>query len=269
MENTGKENGENKPKAAGKVEEAVPLKKETVTMTAEQLEQILEAQKQQNEMIISLNKRLDEAQKSNQGNDLLAAVRELTGNKVEVDKSKVFDPDDWDKKGVTFYYYGFMTVLSSDRRMNQEVMAPLGTIIFENLAGLSRQEGKEESILYLSGYTSHSKKEIEWIRNHTWYINGLITEKGDTTLSKKAVARSQRAAKYLGAIQGYAPSRVFQQCAEFKIDITGMETDPTACRAALVDYYVDKEVNDELDRQERILKEHGRDKHLEEVSSIA
>lgn len=270
MENTDDKSKEKKPQAAGPINnDTPPIKKEPVTViTAEMLQEILDNQRRLAQENIDLNKKLAEMTTSSSGADLLSAVRELTGDKNKVTASKVLDPEDYDEKGVSFYYYGSMTVLSSDRRMNQQVLAPFDAIVFEHLAGISRQEGKEQNILYISGYTSHSKKEIQWIREHTWYKNGLIGERFDGNTTKKQVLRSQRAARYLGSINAWAPSRVMQECNTLKIDIRHCHDDLQACRALLVEYYVDKEINDEMSRAEKIVKEQTRDEHMEAANVI-
>ena len=269
MENTNDDSKENKPKGAGPINEVPSAKKEPVpAIDNALLQEILANQKRITDENIELNKRLAEMTTNSSQDALLQAVRELMGDKNKVTGSKVMDPGDYDEKGVSFFYYGFMTVLASDRRMNQQVLAPYDPIVFEHLAGISRQEGKEQNILYISGYTSHSKKEIQWIRDHTWYKNGLIGEKFNTDTTKKQVLRSQRAAKYLGSINAWAPSRVMQECNTLKIDIRHCHDDLQACRALLVEYFVDKEINDEMSRAEKVVKEQTRDEHMEAANAL-
>lgn len=271
MENQDNEK-EQKPIPIGKIGDAAPKKEVTpqaVTISAEQLAELLEAQKRNNETIIALNKRLDESTKGTSKDDLLSVVKELMGTKNVVDSSKVLDPADWDEIGVSFFYYGLMTVLASDRRKNQEVLPPRGMIVFEHLAGISRESGKDTNILYVAGYTSHSKEEIKWIREHTWYVNGLIGERLNTNTTKKQVMRAQRAAQYLGSINSYSPSRVMQECKNNKIDMSGIETDLQACKAALVEYFVDKEIAAEIQRSERIVSEQSKEVFMKKANPLA
>lgn len=266
MENTNDK--EQKPKATGPINsDSPPAKKEAAPVIDNaMLQQILDSQQKLASENLELNRKLAEMTTNSSSDALLRAVRELMGDKNKVTGSKVLDPNDYDEKGTSFFYYNFMTVLSSDRRMNQEVLAPYGPIIFEHLSGISREEGKEQNILYICGYTSHSKNEIQWIRDHTWYKNGLIGEKFNTDTTKKQVLRSQRAAKYLGNINAWAPSRVMQECNSLKIDIKHCHDDLQSCRALLVEYFVDKEVNDEVSRAEKIVKEQSRDEHMKDVT---
>ena len=246
MENDGKEKNET-------------AKGETPAVTQAQFADFLKKQEELNNELIEMKKKLAE-----QGNsDLISAIRELTGKKDNVDASQVFDQNDYDEKGKEFYYYGFYTVLVADKRKNQSVLAPFGPIEFIPWAGIPQGSGKDQNILYIATYTSHSKKEITWIMEHNWFINGLIVEKFNANTSVNDVLRSQRSARLLGSINTMAGSQVLRELNSRGIDYSSAQNDLPRMRALLVEYLVEKEISEEIARSEKLVKEASKENYMQ------
>ncbi len=252
--------------------------KEEASVTAAQFADFMKKQEDLNNEVIEMRKKLA----ANPNNDLISAIRELTGQKGNVDASQVFDEDDYYEekdvegngtgKGKEFYYYGFYTVLYADRRKNQSVLAPLGAIEFIPWAGIPQGSGKDQNILYIATYTSSSKKEIKWIKEHNWFINGLIVEKFNANTSVNDVLRSQRSARLLTSINAMAGSQVLRELNSRGIDYSSAQNDLPRMRSLLVEHLVDKEISEEEARSKKLVQESTKDNYMqrtaEEVEAI-
>jgi len=280
MENQGKDKS---PKALGSVEEGKlkPLSQNLTTMqpvaeevkkplsTEEMFAEFMKQQAENTKTINDLRSQLETAQKDkgSSAQDIAAALREVVSiPSNETQGNNVFDENDWDEKGVDFFSYRVMTVLASDRRNGYETMPPNGPIIFEYKVGITKKEGKETNIINICGFTSHSKKEIEWIKNHTEFKAGIISEKFNKDITHNQVMKATRAAKHVNHISVLPINVVIQRCKENSIPLL---EDLEMMRGMLADHLVNKEIDEETNRAQKIFQENSRESLLESVNPIA
>lgn len=80
------------------------------------------------------------------------------------------DPDDFMKVPAVFTSYGTGYVIVDDKRNGRPVRTPYGNLIkFKFSASRITRVGRTEQYSSFCSYTTHSKKEAEWLRNHTKY----------------------------------------------------------------------------------------------------
>lgn len=180
----------------------------------------------------------------------------------------VLPADDYlpEEEAVSFFSYVVVTVLTTDRRQNQESYAPLGPIVFNYLAGFAKKEGREEHIVNLCGYTSQSKTEIAWIRNHSLFKAGVICERYNTSISNGAIAKAQRASVIYNVIRNLHPASVVNRCREAGLHVT---EDIELMKALLVEHMVEQEINQEKERTGNLVLAQSRDKYLEKANPNA
>lgn len=150
--------------------------------------------------------------------------------------------DDYDEKGVRFCAPNVGYVISSDRRKGHEVVLPYNkaTIFFEYQATKRMQQGKYESVSPYCAYTSHSKKEIEWLRNHTHY-NVMFYESATQALSQD-VERMKKMTRIMTLLNHYTVPELLKRCTEYGV-AKGENADVMRGHLALA--MADKEVESE------------------------
>jgi len=147
-----------------------------------------ETQLDQTELLLAMRKELDDLKKIKSNTDsgnsdaTVAAIAELVkGLKTKTDDEKYggentyvnvsdIDPDDYMEKGVTFFSHRVMTVIVDDKRNGHAVQNPYKTrMIFAYQSTKKVGSGNEAKLHNLSAYTTHSKKEVKWLEEHTGY----------------------------------------------------------------------------------------------------
>lgn len=132
---------------------------------------------QQNEQMAELKKQLDEVQKNKNStideNLLQKLVNSLQRPAQVADKDEEITPpeDDYQEEGVRFCAPAVGYVLVDDKRRGVRSVNPWNkkALIFRFASSRRVRQGKYEALSVYSVYTSHSKAEIEWIREHTLY----------------------------------------------------------------------------------------------------
>lgn len=131
---------------------------------------------EQSKQMAELKEQL-EAVKSNKNNTLDASLIQklIEGLKpAQVsDKDEEITPpeDDYEVDGVRFCAPFVGYALVDDRRKGVRSLNPWNkkALVFKFASSKRVRQGKYEALSVYSTYTSHSKKEIEWIRSHSLY----------------------------------------------------------------------------------------------------
>lgn len=120
--------------------------------------------------------------------------------------------EDIDDKGVTFYAPLSGYVISGDTRQGISVKLPWGkkNIFFEHLHTRKIKTDKGEEVAPLSRYHSHSKKEIEWLRGHSFF--NIIFHESSSTMKNLEEARAARLADILIGIKGLSLHEIVKRC---------------------------------------------------------
>jgi hypothetical protein len=139
-----------------------------------------------------------------------------------VDESEI-DTEDYEKEGVTFSapYVGYM--INDDVRKGRIVRLPnkKRSVFFDYHAErrFNVPGSKHEQKISFSTYTSHSKKEIIWLREHTLY-NTMFFE-AMATIQTSDVMRLTRLAKNMTLLKNTDNYKLVQYCREYNIAMGG------------------------------------------------
>jgi hypothetical protein len=133
--------------------------------------------------------------------------------------AKDIPTDDYDEEGVTFCAPFTGYVISDDKRQGHRVMLPYNKpyIVFEFQGSRPIQEGKHVKLMNLCTYRSQSKKEIEWIRNYTFF-NTIVYESTRGVMNFD-VLKAQKLAKIMTNITNWEMPQVIARCKEYGVPI--------------------------------------------------
>lgn len=154
--------------------------------------------------------------------------------------------DDFDKEGTRFCCPTVGHILVDDNRMGQRVVLPYKKPYIEFKYASTRKiygQGKYASISPYSVYRSHSKKETEWIRNHSLY-NVLFYESSNMAASSDAL-RMSRMATVMGMLKNYELPELVNMCKSY--DTQPNFENVQAMRMNLAVKIVEKEEQQEAD----------------------
>ena len=110
------------------------------------------------------------------------------------------------EEAVTFFAYQSQYFIVDDKRNGREVRTPYYTTLhFKYESSRVQKSGKDNNIFSMSTYVCRSKREVEWLRNHTHY-NALFFDKQKSELGEDAVyativARVMTSLNGMGQIQ--------------------------------------------------------------------
>lgn len=147
--------------------------------------------------------------------------------------------DDFDAEGVRFCapFVGYCIV--DDVRKGQRVKLPFGkkSVFFDYAATRKVQQGKYEATAPFSVYRSHSKKEIEWLRNHTYY-NVMFYESSNAAVQADLL-KIQKLGKFMSILKNLEFHDIIKRCNEYGVPIS--EDAPTM-RMQLAQKIVEREM---------------------------
>lgn len=160
--------------------------------------------------------------------------------------------DDYLEIGVRFCAPSGGYVIVDDRRKGHRVLLPYNkpNIFFEYEATKRIQQGKYEIIAPYSVYVSKSKKEVEWLRNHSYY-NVLFYESASDAVAADVV-KMQKMARVMTLLQNYSFPELVKRCKEYNISAG---EDPASMRSQLAHAMVEVEIKSESSKTERLLHE--------------
>jgi len=129
------------------------------------------------------------------------------------------DPDDYNEHGVTFFVHKVGYVIVDDMRKGLPVRVPFGKpIIFQYQSTEKRQVGKYIELYNLATYTSFSKKETAWLRDHTRF--GITFFDSIRTAMSVNARLAEKLAKTIHAVNGMEHNRIIEACKGHNLPIT-------------------------------------------------
>jgi len=128
------------------------------------------------------------------------------------------DPDDLVEDGEIFWAAGFHLVIGDDKKNGIAIPPPYKVIDFRPEGSKRKQNGKEVDMQIWSTYMSHSKKEIEWLKNHSLYGIRFFTKSADAMSID--VRYTQKLAEYAQAMRNTEAHRVVAQARELGLVVT-------------------------------------------------
>lgn len=158
------------------------------------------------------------------------------------------DKDDFDKDGILFHSYSAGYLIVDDKRNGHSVKTPYGNQIMFIHQGTKKTRdasGKFDVVNLYASYRSHSKKEIQWLRDHTLY--GLMFHEDASLALNADVVMAQRLMKHVTAIESMDASAFHRACEENKVPATA---DIKAMKMALAYKVAQREVEEEENNRE-------------------
>lgn len=188
--------------------------------------------------------------------------------KAAKDKEEDFDEgldeseiptDDFIDEGVVFYSPCVGRFIVDDKRMGRRVRLPYNKkyIFFEYEATRRIQQGKYETIAPFSKYTSHSKKEVEWLRTHTGYR--ILFYESSTEAANADILMMKKLTRIMTTLVNYDLPDIIKRCKEYNVSPSD---DPQVMRHYLAIAMAKKEMESEGLQSKMILEENKKENLL-------
>jgi hypothetical protein len=127
-------------------------------------------------------------------------------------------PEDMLEDPVTFWATGVLLVIGDDKKNRVNIPAPYGVVTFKPQGEKRVQRGKETDIQILSTYNSYSKKESEFLQNHTMFGSAFFM-KSDHALSVDT-RYTAKIASYAQALRNTEAYNIIQQAKAKGLQVT-------------------------------------------------
>lgn len=162
------------------------------------------------------------------------------------------DIDDWDEKGIRFCapFVGYCIV--DDVRKGQRVKLPYNKekIFFDYGATRRMTQGKYEGVSVYSVYTSQSKKEIAWLRNHRYY--NIYFYESTTQAMNTDTMKAQRIGRIMAVLSNYEMDALLKRCKEYSVP---MGEDAAVMRSHLAMKMMEREIAEEIESTKKQLSD--------------
>jgi hypothetical protein len=189
----------------------------------------------------------------------VAAEKQRTLDFSKGIKEEEIPADDYLKEGVVFCAPFTMYAIADDRRKGHVVRLPYNkeSIFFKYQGTRKNVSGKQTSLASFSTYTSYSKKEAEWLRNHTMF-NVMFYESSNQAISVDVV-RAQKLARIMTSLAAFEMPSILSRCKENDVPIG---TDIGVMKAALAQKMLEREMASERTSIQNRLAEIEKEKAL-------
>jgi len=150
----------------------------------------------------------------------------------DIDEDDVLDREDW----VTFVSHQMMNVIVDDKRHGRSVRAPFDKIVFKYVSTRQVKNGNETEIYQISAYTCRSKKELEWLRNHSMF-NITFYDKIESALTESS-KRASRIGQIMMVLKNMNQNELISMAKQNGLAIG---TDINILRGSLATFMMDQE----------------------------
>ena len=171
------------------------------------------------QMQIEIKTLKEKAEKSAPVSDTSAVLTELVNQLKEKPDSEKYcggnayvkqediDPEDQLEQGVTFFCHQTGHVIVDDKRQGHPVRTPFGEpILFQYQSTKSVKTGRETKLQTLSAYTSWSKMEVNWLKEHSLF-GSMFFENHQHALSMDG-RRAAILAQMMITLNTYEPHKI-------------------------------------------------------------
>lgn len=183
-----------------------------------------------------------------------------------IDESQIpvddyLEREDW----VIFFSPCGGTCIVDDRRKGQRVLLPYGkkVIWFQQTIADHIQKGKDMHLLVLSNYVCKSKKEAEWIRNHSLFGFKFFESIEQTIASD--VVKMQRLSRIMSDVQQYSPHNLLQHAKSYNVPVG---EDFNAIRYSLAQAMADAEEKREYTTTHQLLLNTEKNRLFEDHATL-
>jgi len=180
-----------------------------------------------------------------------------------VDESMI-PVDDFVEDGVQFFVPATGYVMSCDRRKGKIVKLPWNkkTIFFEHEGTRKRGQGKFQELSTISKYTSNSKKEIEWIREHSMY--GVLIYENTNNAMNADMLKIQKLSRVIGTLRAVDHVNLLKMCKSYNVP---QSNDANVMRYQIAHEMVNKELEAEGIRTSTMLQTSAKEALLSEAKN--
>lgn len=220
------------------------------------------------ELILEMKRELEALKKSKEGQgvsggDAMSLMKELVaGLKEKPDSEKYggegaytqiedIDPNDYLEKGHSFFCHQVGYIIVDDIRQGMPVQTPFKNVIkFVYQATKRTGTGNETKLHNLSSYTSHSKKEVEWLKKHRAFGSIFFTSHMDALNTD--VQKAAKLARIMAVLNTSDVHRIISLGKQNGLEPT---QDIHALRLAIANKQADDELEKENEANQIRLKE--------------
>ena len=117
------------------------------------------------------------------------------------------------------------------------------------------QQGKYEAISPFSTYTSHSKKEIEWLRASSKY--GIYYYENSNGVASSDLRKIQKLSRIMTILAGFETIDLIKRAKEYGVAYT---EDPRDMRLELAHRMVEKELESEREKTQAVLDQNFKER---------
>jgi hypothetical protein len=194
--------------------------------------------------------------------ELIEALKSLKDNNDEskynyesVDASGYLDPDRIDPKDilegkdiVRFYAYKSNYVIVDDLRQGRAVQTPFkNKIMFDHMGTKTTGVGKHKETEHSCVYSCKSKKEAEWLKEHSLYNVTFYASGGAGALMSISSKKATKMASLMSGLKAQDRYSIISMCQQHGIE---MMEDANEMRIALAN-----KLSEEIDLQEAKIDE--------------
>lgn len=144
--------------------------------------------------------------------------------------------DDILEEVVVFWASGFGLVLGDDKKNGIPIRPPYGAVLFEPVGENRQQRGKDIDVNIWSKHVCESKKELEFLRNHTLFGIRFFEKAGETINVDQGFAI--KLANHMTALRNTPSNQVHRMAREMEL---AFEEDLDKTRLMIASALIEKE----------------------------
>lgn len=165
--------------------------------------------------------------------------------------NKDIDPDDQLKTPVTFVAHCSTYVITDDIKQGRPVRTPFGKIVFKYDSTKKVLRGRETDLFVFSTYVCSSKKERDWLMNHSLFGSYFFANvNGKRTVSGR---RALKLANAIKRLQSVGQGQLLNMARDYGVEVT--TPDPSLIRTEIAQLIVEKELAQEDQSSEERARE--------------
>jgi len=203
--------------------------------------------------------RLKEFQNANRDVDLGTAIAEAMVRAQAENKTEKFDEfsylsraeiakDDHLEVPVKFWALGILLIIADDRRKGNQIPSPRGVIRFLPQGTKRKPRGKETQIQIVCAYETRSRKEVEWLKEHSLFNSRFFMKSGEAF--NVDIRYAQKVASYAQAMMNTPANNVISMASQMNMNI---DDDITTLRIAVAQARAKKDIEKYQNRDKEIL----------------
>ena len=174
-------------------------------------------------------------------------------DEVDIDQEDLLDAKD----AVTFFSGSVGYIIVDDMRNGHPVQTPYRRPIkFVYQSTKRREKGKDTDLINLASFTSISKKEVEWLKAHTFF-GSIFFLRSDVSMNSD-IRRAAKMARYMSSFNGMNQHQLIKMCRDNNLPLVGDELGDL--KALLASHFAQKLIEQEDQALEINVVENAKDR---------